>query len=450
MSSAVDAPAGYVVVAGAFLAHVACLGTLYTFTLYLLPIQTTFNVSLGAAALPGSLATAVMAGGALWAGAMHDHFRSRWVFLLGALLLSAGLWAASACESFALLLASFLLVGVGQCILAPGSIGVLQQWFDKRRGLASGLALAGSGGGHFIFAHAIADAMESDAGAEPWRGAMRKQAAFCLLCSVPAALMLRHRAEEEPEAAATEPGGASEPVAAAGVAKPTVDIPLRRILRMRAAQVVYASKLVGSFGYGNVFVYMAPFCVARGLEASETAWIVSCFGLSSMLGRVVLSALADRGDRVQVLQVSMALCAASALLWPFMEAPWQLAIFACFFGSFAGAFIAMPPPIMAESFSGVAGNRLSALAGGVFTPDVFGSLFGAPLAGLAVEACACSITGRYFSVASLTCGFFALHVLVLTRFPSPEDHKAECDALLLEFSTADVAGKLEEKKAERP
>ncbi|KAL7937561.1 major facilitator superfamily domain-containing protein [Trichoderma chlorosporum] len=72
--------------------------------------------------------------------------------LLGAIMETAALIGASfAKQSWHLFLSQGLLFGWGCSFLYIGTIGIIPQWFSRRRGIANGIAAAGSGIGGLIY-----------------------------------------------------------------------------------------------------------------------------------------------------------------------------------------------------------------------------------------------------------------------------------------------------------
>jgi MFS family permease len=188
-----DSGYGWIVALASFLAHVQCLGTLYTFTLYVLPYQREFGMSAASAALPSSLATGLMLVCSPFIGLSIDRFDPRGVFFTLALCQSGGLLLVSLAETPLLLVAAHVPMGVGMA-LAPATVTSCLQWFDKKRALATGIGLSGSGMGQFVLAQVIRSLVRSDGGENnlrSWRLAMRAQAMLGLVLLVPCALALR-------------------------------------------------------------------------------------------------------------------------------------------------------------------------------------------------------------------------------------------------------------------
>eukprot|EP01052_Picozoa_sp_SAG31_P022133 SAG31_NODE_1747_length_7364_cov_5.070750_3_plen_170_part_00 len=120
-----DSRAGAYVVFGSYLSHVICLGTLYTFTLYVIPFQDSFGIPKSAAALPGSMACGLMLALGPITGRLVDKFDARVVEAVTGACVAGGLLCSSYAETFSLLICSHLLLGIGMSG-APSSISLVQ------------------------------------------------------------------------------------------------------------------------------------------------------------------------------------------------------------------------------------------------------------------------------------------------------------------------------------
>src|SRR4051794_1102279 len=80
------------------------------------------------------------------------RFSSNIALLIGCTLQVASLIAASfAYKIWHLFLAQGVLFGVGMGMIFVASVGILPQWFHKRRSVANGISAAGSGIGGLAF-----------------------------------------------------------------------------------------------------------------------------------------------------------------------------------------------------------------------------------------------------------------------------------------------------------
>ena len=446
----IDGGYGWLVVLASFFAHVQCLGTLYTFTLYVLPYQREFGFSSGAAVLPGALATGTMLVSGPFVGLLTDRIDARGVFCTLAVCQSLGLLLISLAETPALLIASHVLMGFGMS-LAPSSVTSCQQWFDKKRALASGIGLAGSGMGQFVMALVISGLIKANGGdsnPRSWRRAIRAQAMLGIVILVPCALLLRR-----PRLAAGEAGGVDQQAPATpatGQQGPEQEqqageddgrIPVRQLISTRSMRTVLAVVTTGSVGYMIPFIFLSPFLrEAAGLDAEETGWAVSIMGIANIVGRVVMGAVADHVGRRRVLQVSLLAMIVSASLFPSCSSLGAAVTAVVIpYGVCSGSFIAMPPSLIAQRLAKAAPHALGTLVGLNWLALSVGASGGPPLAGLLLDASG----GSWHTVLYLAAASFVVSVTLLSCWwPSEQAHTAELvhlRASVLARSSADKA-----------
>lgn len=83
--------------------------------------------------------------GSVWSGPLYDTGHLRTLIFTGCFCLVLGMFLTSICHVYwQFLLAQGFLIGIGLGCLFMPTTGVLAMWFDKRRGLAMGLATSGS------------------------------------------------------------------------------------------------------------------------------------------------------------------------------------------------------------------------------------------------------------------------------------------------------------------
>src|SRR5438067_2036562 len=142
---------GWFVVAAAFAVTFVGFGCAYTFSAFIEPLQRDFGASRGSVSLVFSLAGFLYFGLGIVSGPLADRFGSRRLAFAGMILTGLGLAAASTAHSLWEVYAGYGLgvgVGVG-CAYVP-AVGAVQRWFVRRRGFASGLAVAGIGVGTLV------------------------------------------------------------------------------------------------------------------------------------------------------------------------------------------------------------------------------------------------------------------------------------------------------------
>lgn len=358
--TAIDRGYGWVVVAGAFVANAVGFGILYSFTVFFPPILKEFGSGRGATSIIVSVAGAVMLGMGGVLGRLADRFGPRRMVAAGAVLITSGLLIASWAQSIWQVFLSYgLLLGLGVGASFLPSNSAVGQWFRGKRGLATGIAVAGSGVGTIV----LAPISEWLIGSYDWRVAMRAIAVLALILLLIVAAVIRGR----------------------GV-RHTTSV-LGQMRTNRTFRILYLSAAIGSYAYWIPFVHIVPFARDRGLTPSGAALLVAVMGAFNIVGRIALGAVADRVGRVRIFQMSLAAMTLSIVLWPLAQGPVGLTAFVAGYGFFAGAFISLLFAMTADYF-GV--DRLPGITGLLNTAAALGTLLGPPVSGVIFDT-----TGSY-------------------------------------------------------
>ncbi|MGA2741343.1 MAG: MFS transporter, partial [Bryobacteraceae bacterium] len=185
----------------------------------------------------------------------------------------------------------FVLMGiVGNGTTQMGYSRAVSTWFDRRRGMALALVMAGVGTGAMVFP-ATAQALIARYG---WRAAYIVLGSIVLLLGVPlTAIFVRERPRESARA--------SHPLDGATVAQG---------LRSPVFWILIATLLLSSVSMNGAITHLSPLLTDRGVPAANAALAASVLGLASFLGRLITGFLLDRffGPRV-----GFCLCAMSAV-----------------------------------------------------------------------------------------------------------------------------------------
>ena len=362
---------GWWVVAAAFAVTFLGFGSAYTFSAFLEPLQHDFGASRGSVSLVFSLAGFLYFALGIVSGPLADRFGSRPFAVIGMLLLGAGLALASAAQSLFQVYAAYSLgVGLGCGFAYVPAIGAVQRWFVRRRGFASGLAVAGIGVGTLVMPP-LASLLIGVLG---WRGAYLVLGALALVVGSGMALLI----ENDPRQRGLNPDGdteAPQAAAAEGVA-------VRDAVRSGRFISLYAACLICSFGVFVPFVHLVPFARDHGITASMAALLLSVIGVGSTAGRFFLGTIADRMGRERSLLLMFAGMAASLSIWAVSASFWPLAVFAFVFGVFYGGWVAVLPAVVMDYFGG---RNVSGIIGVLYTSVAFGTLIGPAAAGFAFD-----------------------------------------------------------------
>lgn len=230
-------------------------------------------------------------------------------------------------------LAGFYLAIAGVGLAAAGmgdvSVGhVVAQWFRRHRGLALGLAYAGSNLGGSLMVRMTA---EVTAYAD-FRAALTTVAAFSLLILLPAAFFL----VRDPE-----PGRALRPIDAGDPDRPSVEGPhpaevesldLRAALRTRTFWILTATLFAFFFYFNGILDHLVLILTDGGLSPTEAGTRLSqAIGLG-VVSKIAGGWLADRVSQERAILYDYALLTASSLVLFLLPEPRWVVVFVVSYG----------------------------------------------------------------------------------------------------------------------
>jgi len=388
---------GWYVVAAAFAVTFVGFGSAYTFSAFVESLQRDFAASRGQISLVFSLAGFLYFGFGIVSGPLADRFGSRRLAVAGMLLTAAGLAAAGAAHTLMQVYVAYGLgvgFGVG-CAYVP-AVGAVQRWFVRRRGFASGLAVAGIGVGTLVMPP-LASTLIAQVG---WRGAYFTLAVIAVVIGAGMSLLIendpRGRGLLPDGEAAREPGGGAQvtghgagaPVSAAAGCQPVAaSVPagatVREAVMSRPFASLYAACLACSFGVFVPFVHLVPYALDHGVAPSTAVLLLGAIGVGSTAGRFFLGGLADRFGRRASLLAMFAGMAVALVAWAGAGTVATLAAFALVFGVFYGGWVAVLPAVVMDYFGG---RNVSGIIGVLYTSVAFGTLIGPAAAGFIYDA----------------------------------------------------------------
>lgn len=375
---------GWYVVAAAFAVTFVGFGSAYTFSAFVESLQRDFAASRGQISLVFSLAGFLYFGFGIVSGPLADRFGSRRLAVAGMLLTGAGLAAAGAAHTLLQVYVAYGLgVGFGVGSAYVPAVGAVQRWFVRRRGFASGLAVAGIGVGTLVMPP-LASALIAQVG---WRGAYFTLAALVIVLGAGMSLLIENDPRRRgllPDGDA--PGGGSRDAAAAAAsigANAHAGATVREAVTSRSFASLYAACLVCSFGVFVPFVHLVPYALDHGVAPSTAVLLLGAIGVGSTAGRFFLGGLADRFGRRASLLAMFAGMAVALVAWAGAGTVATLAAFALVFGVFYGGWVAVLPAVVMDYFGG---RNVSAIIGILYTSVAFGTLIGPAAAGFIYDA----------------------------------------------------------------
>ena len=391
--------AGWWVVAGAFLCMLTGYAVAYSFAPFFLPLETEFGARRGETSLVFSICAFLYFMLGFPAGLIADRIGPRPVVIGGLLLVALGLVAASqATTLWQVYLGYSVGVGVGVGLSYVPSIASVQRWFVRRRGAATGLAVAGIGVGTLVGAPLAYELIA----AFGWRRTYLILAALTVVGAIVSGILIRWSPErygQAPDGDALPPGGSHAPAAGFTIGE---------ALRSGPFWAIYSGAMLMSFGLFVPFVHLAPYARDIGLSERFGVMLIVLLGVGSTVGRFLFASVTSWLGR----RLSFALMYIGAglmlILWSLSTGGWALVAFALVFGAFYGGFVAIAPSLAADYFGGKA---LGSIIGGLYSGVAFGALLGAPVAGYAYDFFG-SYTGAILAGAALCFVSFFITLLV--------------------------------------
>jgi len=384
---------GYIVVLAAFFIMVIMSGLLYSFGVFLKPLSTEFGWTRAMTA--GAHSMTLFVTGLLYmvTGRLTDRFGPRIVTT------ACGFFLGSGCLLMSQLSALWQLYLFWGVIVAMGLSGgfvpmtsTVARWFAKRRGLMTGIVVAGVGTGTMIVPP-VASWLISSYG---WRTAFIVIGIIALLLLILAAQFLKR----DPSKIGQLPYGENE-VKPENLISEARGASFREAIHTKQFQMIWAVYFLLGTCVHTIMVHIVPHATDLGISAMIAANILAVVGGLSIVGRVGIGIISDRVGRKLSLVIGFILLVVALLWLPLARELWMLYLFAIIFGFSYGGLITLESPVVAELFGLRAhGAILGALVfgattGGAIGPILAGHIFDiANSYYLAFMACAgLSITG---------------------------------------------------------
>jgi len=313
-------------------------------------------------------------------GMLADRWGPRMVCMTGMVFIAMGLFLTSLAQSLATVYLSYgLLVGLGIAFVYTPSIACVQPWFNKRRGLASGIASAGVGAGTLVLPVVVSYLLIE----VNWREALQMMSAGVLLIGLTAGFLLKRA-----------------PNLSGNTSGPLPGLTLSATLKTPSFKWLYMGTLLGAPVMFVPFAHISAAARDAGVPDAQAVGLVGLIGIGSLVGRFAIGWLADRMGRIRTLMLMQGLMGLSYLVWAGAQDPWMFAVFALWFGLSYGSIVSLLPAICMDLFGG---RAVSAIIGTLYTGAALGNLLGPVLAGQVFD-----MTQSYALVIWITLGISAM------------------------------------------
>ena len=259
---------------------------IYSFGVFIEPLSQEFQAGRGAVslALTFGLIGNLIAGPVV--GMLSDRYGARRMILIGVVGLATVLMGYSLIQSLLhLYIASVMMVVIGAGTGPITYTRIITTWFDKRRGMALGLALIGIGVGGAL-APGLSQSLIGEFG---WRGAYRYLGIIVLVVSFPILfLLIRNR----PPAA--EKTSVVDEKARQDAAKDNEEgYSVAQAIRTKEFWLLAIGFLIVAMGNSGGLVHLPPLLTDAGLTPERAALYAGIMGIGVTIGRAVGGYLLD-------------------------------------------------------------------------------------------------------------------------------------------------------------
>jgi len=337
---------GWVVVAVFLVIGITLYGIHFSFGVFFKSIEAEFNLTRAAT-------SAILSANLLLAGLFSflfgwalDRYGPRLVVLLMAAFTGLSLVLTSQTNALWQLFITYsllLAMGTGPLYVVPMS--VVSRWFDRKRGLALGLASMGIGLGTMVMAPFATYLITNYS----WQTAYLVIGLIAWVVAVPLTRLLKR----DPREIGALPDGAksedAEQSLEAGTSPP-VQRPFSAIVQNRNFWIFASIWFLFAACLFLIFTHLVPHITDMGFSPIEAAAVLSFLGAASIPGRLLMGIASDKMGRKLAFMIST-LLQAVAIAWLLQtQSLWSLYLFAIVYGFFYSGFGCSGAALVSDTF----------------------------------------------------------------------------------------------------
>lgn len=343
-------------------------GGVYSYGVFIRPLQSDFGWSRAETASAASIFLATYSVGGLAFGRLYDRYGPRPIVMVGALLVGGGISLSSTVSSIWQIRLYFgLVAGLGAGALYTPPVAAVQSWFaNKGRGIAVAVVTSGIGLGTLLLVPVssfLVDAMG-------WRRSFVVMGIGLWALLTMAALIMR-----------VEPG--SRRSAQPSHVLDSSRTGLKDALRTRFFWLVYAALFLSSISVMTVSFHLVSFATDHYLSKAVAAFALGLTGAAGIVGRLSFGRFSETVGRKRGMVIAYAIQVLSLLLLFLAVRTWTLYLFALLFGLSSGGWAALHPALVGDYFGARSLGAITAAAtsawgiAGAVSPYFAGYIFDA-------------------------------------------------------------------------
>ncbi|KAJ1773829.1 hypothetical protein EV179_000148 [Coemansia sp. RSA 487] len=349
----------YAVIAGCFIIQGLSCGTIHAWGVQQEYLATNVYVDdeNGIKTL-GYIGTLMFFGIYIWgmlAGWVAEVWSYRKLCAIGVLLMSLGQILGSFCKQpWQLCLAEGIVYGLGGGLVYSPTSTAPARWFTTRRGLATGITVAGVGVGGLVIAP-LTEFLVSHVGV-PW--SMRISGFYILILGLISCYFVRVPVQDKTRTLRNFDWGAF----------------YDRRFAVQAVMVFFVTA-----AYIVPYMYLPQFWVSKEISSQTASVIIAVANVSSSVGRVATGFAADYIGVLNTLLLTLIVSSISCLvIWPLTASTGVAVVMGILYGFPSGGYWTLAP-LAAGKLFGI--SKLASTTGIFYTVSGIGAWLGNPVAG---------------------------------------------------------------------
>jgi len=332
----------------------------FSFGFFVKPLQEQFGWNRGEIMSAFTISFLCMALAQLITGRLTDKFGARKVIFTGGLIMGLGFVISGLTKEIWHLYAGYILVGIGASAAGtvPASV-VVSHWFNRKRGLATGVMSVGVGAGGFVFGPVVGNILIPQFN---WNGAFIIIGLITFFTIMPLALLV---IRTRPKDMGLVPDGNinSDLYEKPKIASITKGMTLKMALGTSTLWLIALAYFLSSFSFMAVLQNQVLYLQDSGFNVATAAAAISAISVASAIGKFTFGWLSDRipAKYTATLGLCLQVISIALLLFIVPQSPTIIIwIYAILFGLGMGSWL----------------PTMSIMTGRQFGLVAFGSIFG--------------------------------------------------------------------------
>ncbi|KAF2458730.1 major facilitator superfamily domain-containing protein [Lineolata rhizophorae] len=262
----------------------------------------------------GSVQVFFVFGGALFGGPLFDRFGAK-IIRPAAIVYVFSIMMTSLCTKYwQFMLAQGILGGISNGMTMAPSMAATSQYFNKKRGAAMGISIAGSSIGGVIFPIALGRMLDYTSLSFGWSVRIVGFLAFAILAF--ATMVIKARLPPRKD-----------------------QFFLPRAFKNVTYDVLTAAVFLGFIGMLTPIFYLPVYAVSHDMSTLLAFYLAAILNGASFFGRVIPGILADKFGRCNSLAAALFSSGILSFCWTQCTTNASIIVFAAFFGFCTGAII---------------------------------------------------------------------------------------------------------------